>query len=211
MNKKGIIAIVVVIVVVLAGYMIWGGKSSTSVTTNPSTPNQAVNQPSSNTPDNNAAPTVSLPAGVTKDTTDASLMTRLSSVSVDAAETGSRIALVNGKAQFSTGSVQSSIALGNIATETTFGGASYVFATLGVSTGDSNSQYAVLFSDNNGTLTDQSYDLIGSGVQVTGLRADQISGGLVVTVTFTDASGAAHSKILVVENGAFNPAKDISL
>ena len=205
MNKKGIIAVVVIIVLVVLGYMVFSGKSSTTVA-NPSATNPSTVNPSTNT-----APAAALPSGVTKDTTDSVLMSRLAGVSVNAAETGSRVALVGGKAQFSTNGAPGSIAIGNIATETTFGGSSYVFATLGVTTGTQTYQYAVLFSDDNGTLTDQSYDVIGSGVQITSLRADQISGGLVVTVSFTDASGASHSKILVVENGAFNPAKDISL
>lgn len=202
MNKKGIIVIIVIIILVIAGYMIWGGKGSTSV---------------SNTPaDTSSAP---VPAGVTKDTfapvtkdtVDTSLLGRLKSASVSAAETGSRVALVGGKAQFSSDGVKGSIALGDVAVAHTLGGVNYVVTTLGVTTAGSTYQYAVLFTDANGTLTDQSYDVIGSGATVTGVRADEVSGGLVVTVSYKDSKGATHSKILVVENGAFNPVKDINL
>ena len=201
MNKKGIITIVVIVILIIIGYMVWGGKSST-VANNPAT------APAGQT---STTPAATLPAGVTKDTVDSTLLGRLQGVSVSAAESGSRVALVNGKAQFTTDGVTGSIALGDVAVAASFGGSNYVFATLGVASAGSTSQYAVLFTDANGTLADQSYDLIGTGVQVTGLRADQISGGLVVTVSFKDASGATHSKILVVENGMFDSAKDISL
>jgi hypothetical protein len=201
MNKKGIIILVVIIVLVVIGYMIWGGNGST-VTNTPA--------PSNDT---------SVPAGVdksdfapvTKDTTDSSLITRLRASSVSAAETGSRVALVNGKAQFSSEGVKGSIALGDVAVSHTFGGINYAITTLGVTTGGTTYQYAVLFTDKNGTLTDVSYDLIGSGITVTGVRVDEVAGGLVVTASFKDGSGKSRSKIMVVENGVFNPAKDINL
>ncbi|HVT75133.1 MAG TPA: hypothetical protein VHD69_01790 [Candidatus Paceibacterota bacterium] len=198
MNKKGIIAVIVIIILVVVGYMVWGGNGSTAVNNPVTTP-------------------VEVPTGVTKDTfapvtaenTDTSLIGRLKSVSVSAAETGSRVALVNGKAQFSSDGVKGSIALGDTAVEATSGGAKYAFTTIGVTTGGKTYQYAVLFTDMNGTLADQSYDLIGSDITISGIRADEVSGGLVVTAAYKQGS-TAKNKIMVVENGVFNPAKDIN-
>ncbi|HVU06449.1 MAG TPA: hypothetical protein VHE10_01505 [Candidatus Paceibacterota bacterium] len=198
MNKKGIIAVIVIIILAVAGYMVWGGKGSSTVS------NPVVTTP------------VEVPEGVTKDTfapvtadtADTSLLGRLKNVSVSAAETGSRVALVNGKASFNADGVKGSIALGDTAVEASMGGSKYVFTTIGVTTGPTTYQYAVLFTD-NGTLADQSYNLIGSNVTVTGIRADEVSGGLVVTVAYKQG-GTAKNKIMVVENGAFNPAKDIN-
>ncbi|HEU5114350.1 MAG TPA: hypothetical protein VFT82_01130, partial [Candidatus Paceibacterota bacterium] len=158
MNKKGIIAIIVIIIIVVAAYFIWGGKGSTTVTNDQGTA------------------TVQVPAGVTKDTfapvtkdtADATLLGRLKGVSVAAAETGSRVALVNGKAQFDADGVKGALALGDVAVEATYNGTTYAFTTLGVTLGSKTYQYAVLFTDTNGTLADQSYDLVGSGIQVTG-------------------------------------------
>ncbi|HEU0080835.1 MAG TPA: hypothetical protein VFQ72_02330 [Candidatus Paceibacterota bacterium] len=204
MNKKGIIAVIVVILLIIIGYKVWGGGAPSTVT---------------NGTDTQAPGTTTIPAGVTKDTyapvtkdsVDTSLLGRLKGASVAAAESDARVALVNGKAQFSSDGVKGSIALGDIAVSKTVGGATYAVTTLGITTGGSTSQYAVLFNDQSGTLTDKSYALIGTGVKIAGLRADEVSGGFVVTVSYTDASGKAHSKILVVEKGAFNAAKEINL
>jgi hypothetical protein len=203
MNKKGIIAAIVVIILVIGGYMLWGGKSS-STSYAPSGATATVTLPGGATTSKDAF------APVTKDTADASLVGRLKSVSVSAAETGSRVALVDGKAQFDAGGSKGSLALGDIAVEATLGSVKYAFTTIGVAVGGVTYQYVVLFTDDNGALTDQSYDVLGQGVQVTGLRADALADGLAVTATFKYAAGNPHSKILVVENGAFNPAKDVS-
>ncbi|MBX4209194.1 hypothetical protein KW799_00640 [Candidatus Parcubacteria bacterium] len=201
MNKKGIIAVVIVILAI-AGFVVWGGKGSSTVVNNPVGETPAANVPAGVTKDTYAP--------VTKDTADTSLLGRLKSASVAAAETGSRVALANGKAQFSAEGVKGTVTIGDIAVAKTVGGANYVVTTLGVNTGGSTYQYAVLFTDKNGTLTDQSYALIGSGTVIKGVRADEISGGLVVTITYT-AAGKNKTKILVVENGLFNSAKEINL
>ncbi len=200
MNKKAIISVVVIIVLIILGYLIWGGKSSIPA---------GVGAPEGTTSTTTTTTTTAF-APVTADNTDSALLARLQNISVSAAETGSRVALVNGKASFDSGSVKGTAALGNIAVETTVGSTSYVFTTLDITLGGSDYQYAVLLDDTNGVLTDDSYDLIGQNVSITGLRADQISGGTVVTISFMDAQKNLHGKALVVENGAFVPSKDIN-
>lgn len=206
MNKKGLIAVIVIIILVIVGYLVWG-KSSSSV------PATSTGNGSAVTGD-----TTTLPAGVTKDTfapvtkatADTTLLGRLKGTSVAAAETGSRVALVNGKAQFSADGAKGTITLGDIAVSKTVNGAGYAVATLAVTTdGSAPVQYVVLFQDNGTTLTDASYALIGSNAQITGLRADEVTGGLLVTVTYT-VGGKSMTKILTVENGAFNSAKEIN-
>ena len=207
MNKKGLIAVIIIVVLVVIGYLVWGKGSNTAS-------NPAMGTDTTDT----TGTTATLPAGVTKDsfapvtksTVDTSLIGRLKSVSVAAAETGSRVALVDGKAQFSTEDGKGTITLGDIAVSKTVGSTGYAVATLGVTSGSSAAaQYAVLFQDNNGTLSDSSYALLGIGAQVTGLRADEVTGGLIVTVNYT-VSGKAKTKILSVDNGAFNSAKEIN-
>lgn len=210
MNKKGIIALVVIIVLVVVGYMVWGGKGTTVT-------NETGSQPSKETPKE-------VPAGVSKDdfapvtksTTDTSLLGRLKTASVAASETGTRVALVDGKASFSEDGVKGTIALGDVAVEKTVDGVKYVVTTLAVTSAGATNQYVVLFEDKNGSLTDKSYAVVGTKATVTGVRGDVVSGNgssqLVVSVTYTDAgSKAARTKILVVENGMFNPAKEINL
>lgn len=202
MNKKGIIAVIVIIVVVIIGYKVWGGGTASTVTNS-----------------DTGTPAVTVPAGVTKDTyapvtgatADTSLVARLKSSSIAAAETGTRIALVNGKADFSAEGVKSSVTMGDIAVAKTFGGADYAVTTFGVMSGNSTTQYAVLFQSQGGTLSDKSYAVVGEGAKITGLRADEVSGGFVVSVSYTDVKGKTHTKILVVEDGAFNSAKEINL
>lgn len=205
MNKKGLIAVIVVIILVIVGYMVWGGSSST-VSNSGTTTVDTSNVPAGVTKDTYAP--------VTKDTADTTLMGRLKSVSVSAAETGSRVALVNGKASFSNEGVKGTIALGDVAVSKTVGGVNYVIATLAVNSGAPTPyQYAVLFQDNGSSLADKSYALIGSGATIKGVRADEVQGGFVVTVTYTlPTSGSrALTKILVVENGEFNSAKELNL
>lgn len=208
MNKKGIIVLIVIIVLVVVGFLVWGGDDTSVVNNN-------TNEPSTNT---------EVPAGVDKEdfapvtsaTTDTSLLGRLKTVSVSAAETGTRVALVNGKASFTEGSVKGTITLGTVAVSKTISGVNHVLATLAVNSGTAATwNYVVLFEDKNGTLTDKSYAPIGDRVEITGVRADEVSDGkggsqMVVSVSYKE-SGKARTKILVVENGVFNPAKEITI
>jgi hypothetical protein len=210
MNKKGVIAIIVIIILVIIGFSAMKGNDSVS---NPvtGTGNEE------NTPD----VTKDSFAPVTKDTTDTTLLGRLKSASVSAAETGNRVALSGGMAKFSEGSVKGTITLGDIAIAKTTDGANYVLSSLAVNSGGSGTfHYVVLFEDKNGTLTDKSYALIGDRVRITGIRADEVSGALAVTVSYlghdqgeplSSAPSVPKTKILVVENGAFNAAKEINL
>lgn len=207
MNKKGIIAIVAIIILVIIGFSTMGGDKTT-------VENVATTEPKND----------SVPAGVTKDTyapvtkdsTDATLLVRLKSASVSAAETGNRVALTNGTAKFTEGSVKGTITLGDVAVEKEIGGVKYVLASLSVNSGGAQIlQYVVLFEDRNGTLTDKSYALIGDRTKISGIRADAVSDAsgkpqLVVSVSYSEGS-TARTKILVVENGIFNAAKEISL
>ena len=130
MNKKGVIALIVVIILIIIGYSLWGGAEST-------VSNQTVN----------SAPVV-VPEGVTKETyapvtsgtTDTTLIGRLKSASVAAAETGSRVALVNGTAKFTEGNVKGTITMGNVAVEKEIGGVKYALTSIGVNSGG-NSTY----------------------------------------------------------------------
>jgi len=200
MNTKGIIAVIVIIILAVIGYKVWGGNSSTVTNSGTEAP---VTIPAGVTKDTYAP--------VTKDTADTSLVDRLKASSVSASETGTRVALVNGKAQFSEEGVKGTITLGDIAVAKSFGGANYAITTIGVASGAAITQYAVLFQDQSGALVDKSYAVIGANAKVTGLRADEIAGGLVVTVSYTDATGKSRSKILVIEGGVFNSAKEINL
>lgn len=206
MNKKGIIALVVIIVLVVLGFSLFGGDD---VATNPGT-------------DGTSTP-VEIPAGVeaedyapvTSEQTDTTLLGRLKRASVSATEDGSRVALSNGTATFTIAgtSDKGTITLGDVAVETKAGGRNDVLATLTVKAGNANSYgYVVLFEDKSGSLADRSYALIGDRVTITGVRADDVGDAdYVVSVSYRDRDGANRTKILVVENGAFNAAKEISL
>jgi hypothetical protein len=216
MNKKGVITIIVIIILVIVGYMVWGGSNST-VTNNPGSltteePKDAVTKDSYQATD--------------KDSTDTSLLNRLKSASVSATESGSKVALSNGKASFNAEGVKGTVVLGDIAVEKTIAGSKYAITTLAVNSGASGTfQYVVLFEDKNGNLLDNSYAFIGDRVKITGIRADEVSGvsggtGLVVSVSYLDhdkgepmtsTPTVPHTKILVVENGSFNAAKEITI
>lgn len=208
--KKAVIAIIVIIVLAFIGYMVWG-KNGASVP----------NTTDTGTTDNTGGLTRDDFKTTGKEATDSSLLSRLKSVSVSASETGNRVALSNGKANFSSDGVKGSVVLGDIAVEKTVGGSKFIVATLSVSSGSAAAyNYVVLFEDKDGTITDKSYSLLGDRVKVTGLRADEVSGGLVVSVTYLDhdkgealtsAPSVPRTKILVVEDGMFNAAKEINL
>lgn len=211
MNKKGIITVIVIIVIILVGWLAFRGSGS------PSTPDTG----SSSAP----STTTEIPAGVskddykpvTKDTTDTSLLGRLKNSSVGVTEDGTKVNLVNGSATFTAAgsSVSSKAVVGDIAIEKAEGSRKDVLSSVSVTTGNSNTVYLVLFQDNGGsTLSDKSYAILGNKVTVTGIRADDVADSnidYVVSVTYTDANKAAHSKIFVVEGGAFNLAKTIEL
>lgn len=216
MNKKGIIVIVIIIVLAVVGYMVWGGSGST--TTNEPAP-VTTGTVSTETVDKDTY------APVTKETADVSLINRLKSASVAAAETGARVALVNGKATFSEGDVKGTITLGDVAIAKSVGSANYVLSTLSVSTGATGTfYYVVLFEDKAGTLVDKSYALIGDRVSVTGIHAevvtDKQASVIAVSASYLDRDkgepmtakpSVSRTKILVVEGGEFNAAKEISL
>jgi hypothetical protein len=217
MNKKGILGLIVIIILGVAGYVIFGGSSSSSVS----------NTGGSTAPSTNTAPvSKDTFAPVTKDSTDVSLLGRLKSASVSAAETGTRVALSGGSAKFSDGDVKGTITLGDIAVEATASGSKYVIASLAVNSGASGTfKYVVLFEDKNGTLTDKSYAIVGDRVNVTGIRADVVSDTkgaqqVVVSVSYLDhdkgealasAPTVPRTKIFVVEGGEFNSAKELTL
>ncbi len=211
MNKKGIFAIIVIIALAVGGFVLSKNSAKAPVTT-----------------DTAATTTVTaeVPAGVTKDTyapvtkasTDSTLLGKLQKVSVGVSEDGSRIALVNGTASFtvSGASVKSTVTLGDIAIEKVSGARKDVIATVAVNNGASvTNTYVVLFEDKNGgVLADKSYSLVGENVKVTGIRTDVVSDGAIdyiVSVSYADKAGKAHTKILVVEAGLFNAAKEIGL
>jgi hypothetical protein len=211
MNKKGIIAVIVIIAIAATGFALSRNSAKAPVT-----------------PDTAATPVtkVEVPAGVTKDTyapvtkdsTDTTLIGKLKKASVGVSEDGSRVALVNGVASFtvSGASVKSTVTLGDVAIEKTSGSRKDALATVAVNNGGAvTNTYVVLFEDKNGgTLADKSYSLVGENVKVTGIRADAVSDAsidYIVSVSFTDKAGKAHTKILVVEAGLFNSAKEINL
>lgn len=212
MNKKGTIALIVVVVLIVVGYMAFGRSNS-------SVDNQAA--PAAG---GAAAPTP-VPAGISKDsfkpvtsdTTDSSLLGRLKNVSVSVTEDGKKIGLLNGMATFtvSGSSDKGSVALGSIAVSKIKGSRNDVLTTLSVTASGSTSVYLALFQDNGGSaLDDKSYALIGSNVTVTGVRTDDVADSnvdYVVSVSYKDASGAAHSKIFVVAAGLFDDSRTISL
>lgn len=217
MNKKGILGLLVIVILGVIAYVIWGGTNSTSVS------NTTGTTPSTST---NTSATKDDFKPVTKDSTDTTLLGRLKSASVAAAETGTRVALADGTAKFSDGDVKGTITLGDVAVETSVGGVKYVLATLSVNSGGSGTfKYVVLFEDKNGNLTDKSYGIIGDRVNVTGVRADLVSDTkgtqqVVVSVSYLDhdkgeplssAPTVSHTKIFVVEDGSFNSAKEITL
>jgi hypothetical protein len=220
MNKKGIIAVIVIIIIIIVAIMALKG-SGTSV----SNPNNE-----GTTTEN----TTEVPAGVTKDTyapvtkenTDAALISRLKSASVAATESGAKVALVNGSATFSEGSVKGTLTLGDVAVEKEVSGAKYVVTSLAVNSGGSGTfKYVVIFEDKGNSLTDKSYALVGDRVVITGIRVDTVAGGngkdlAIVTVDYLDFDKGEplagrptvpHKKIFVAEDGIFNPAKEISL
>jgi hypothetical protein len=209
MNKKGIIAIIVIIALAAVGFALSRNSAKAPVT-----------------PDTTATTTVEVPAGVTKDTyapvtkdsTDTTLLGKLKRASVGVSEDGSRVALVNGTASFTVAgaSVKSTVTLGDVAIEKISGSRKDAIATVAVNNGGSTvNTYVVLFEDKNGgVLADKSYSLVGENVKVTGIRTDVVSDASVdyiVSVSFTDKAGKARTKILVVEAGLFNSAKEINL
>jgi hypothetical protein len=213
MNKKGILGLIIVIALVVVAYMAFGGKGST-VTNTTGTPDTTNKAPEGTTKDAFAP--------VTKDNTDTSLIGRLKNASVAATETGNRVALSNGTAKFSEGDVKGTITLGDAAVEVTVGGVKYALTSIAVNPGASGTfKYVVLFEDSNGTFVDKAYALIGDRVNVTGIRADAVSGDQVaVSVSYLDhdkgeplasAPTVPHTKIFVIEKGMFNEAKTITL
>lgn len=212
MNKKGIIAALVIIVLAIVAVRAFKGGDMTVSSTSTSTPSTATSS-------------VEVPAGVTKDTyapvtkdsTDTTLLGRLKKTSVGVSEDGTRIALSNGKATFTVPGTNTtgSATLGDIAVEKAEGSRKDVLASLAVNNGGSATySYVVLFQDGGSTLSDKSYAVVGENVTITGVRADDVSDATIeyiVSVSYKDRSGAARTKILVVEGGVFNPAKELSL
>lgn len=211
MNKKGIIALVVVVVLIVIGFTMFGKDDVT------------VNNPTA-TSTNTGTPNTNVPAGVTKDTyapvttTDTTLMGRLKKASVGVTEDGKKIALVDGKASFKVeGSADTITAtLGNVAIEQTVNGRKDVIATVAVDYGARGTYtYIVLFEDKGGALSDKSYGETGSDISITGLRADAVtdSGSVeyVVSASYKTRNNSARSTFFVVESGVFNLAKTISL
>jgi hypothetical protein len=206
MNKKGIIALVVVIVLAVLAYVALG-KDDAAVVDNGS---------------NNATSTV--PEGVDKSdyapvtsaSTDTTLLGRLKKASVGVTEDGKKVALSNGTATFTIDGTteKATVTLGSIAIEQTVGARKDVLATVSVSQKGGNYTYVVLFEDKAGVLTDKSYGLVGQDIAVTGIRADAVAESgdteYVVTTSYT-ASGASKSKFFIVEKGSFNLAKTIEL
>ncbi len=215
MNKKGIIALIIIIILVVVGYMAYKDQDGAPAEVSNGTTTTGNTEVPAGTTKETFAP-------VTKDTTDTSLISRLKSSSVAAAETGTRVALSNGTAKFTEGSAKGTITLGDVAVETTVGGVKYALTSLAVNSGGSGTyKYIVLFEDKNGTLTDKSYTLIGDRVTITGIRADALDNNqIAVSVSYlahdkgeplSSAPTVPRTKILVVENGMFNDAKQIDL
>ncbi|HEY9480859.1 MAG TPA: hypothetical protein VIR98_01330 [Candidatus Paceibacterota bacterium] len=215
MNKKGIIALIVVIVLVVVGYVVWGKNGSTSVDTT-----------GTNTQTDTSGANKDDYAPVTKESTDTTLLGRLKSASVSASESGARVALSKGAATFDEGNTKGTIVMGDVAIEKTIGSTNYALASISVNAGGAPTyKYVVLFKDAGSSLDDVSYAVVGDRVTVTGLRADAVTDTagnplLVVTVSYLDhdkgeplsaAPTVPRTKILVVENGVFNPAKQIDL
>jgi len=211
MNKKGVITIIIIVILVVVGYMVWGGSGST--VTNDGDDSTKTTDEGGLTRDDFQT--------TDKDSTDTTLLEKLKNTSVLASESGNRVALSNGKASFNEEGVKGTVVLGDVAVEKTVGGTKYVVATLSVSSGGSGTfHYVVLFEEKSGNLVDNSYALMGDRVKITGLRADDVSGGLVVSVSYLDhdkgeplsaAPTVPRTKILIVENGIFNSAKEITL
>ena len=215
MNKKGILGLVVIVILAIVGYVIWGGTSEYVPKT------RGVQE----TPvDNTDAKETFAP--VTKDSTDASLLGKLKNSSVSASETGTRVALVNGTAKFTDDAVKGTITMGDVAVEATVSGSKYAITSLSINSGESRTlKYIVLFENKNNTYTDNSYGIVGDRVTITGIRADVVSDTngaeqVVVSVSYLDhdkgeplsaAPTVPRTKIFVVENGAFNSAKELSL
>jgi len=219
MNKKGIIAAVVVIILVIVGFVAFGGDKTSVSSTATSTPVTNTEVPAGVTKDDYAP--------VTKDSTDTTLLARLQKASVGVSEDGTRVALSGGKASFVIDgtTTNGSVTLGDVAIEKTKGSRENVITTVSVNNGGSGTYtYVVLFEDNAGaSLTDKSYALVGDRVVITGIRADEVADSTIdyiVSVSYLDRKAGeplsakptvAHTKILVVQNGAFNPAKEINL
>jgi len=210
MNKKGIIALVVVVLAII-GFFVFGKGEPTTV-------NNEVNS-------ENPAPVAEVPAGVTKDdykpvtqaTSDTSLVSRLKNTSVGISEDGKKIGFINGTATFTSegASSQTVAKVGDIAVEQSKSGRNDVLATVSLTTGGVSSTYLVLFLD-NGTagLYDKSYSLVGTNINVTGIRADSVADSnidYVVSVSYTDSKKAAKSKLFIVAGGMIDSARTIEL
>ncbi len=204
MNKKGIIAVIVIIILVILGFTMWGGNET------------SVNNPGGSDTENPPEVTKEELAPITKDNTNQSLLGRLKSASVSATESGNRVALVNGTAKFTEGEVKGTITLGDIVVQKDIDGTIYDLAPLSVSTGGSGSfKYVVLFEEKGASISDKSYALIGDRVNITGIRADVVSGSkgepqMVVTVSYlghdqgeplSSAPSVPMTKILIVKDG----------
>jgi hypothetical protein len=207
MNKKGIIAVIVIIILVILGFTMWGGNET------------SVNNPGGGDTEELPEVTKEELAPTTKDNTNKDLLSRLKSASVSATESGNRVALVNGTAKFTEGEVKGTITLGDIVVQKDIEGTIYDLAPISVSMGGSGTyKYIVLFEEKNGTISDKSYALIGDRVTITGIRADVVSGAqgdaqIVVTVSYlghdqgeplSSAPSVPMTKILIVKDGALS-------
>ena len=208
MNKKGIIAVVVIIILVILGFTMWGGSNETSV-----------NNPGGTESEELPEVTKEELAPTTKDNTNQSLLGRLKNASVSATESGNRVSLVNGTAKFSEGEVKGTITLGEIVVQKDIDGTIYDIAPISVSTsGSGNFKYVVLFEEKGTSISDKSYALIGDRVNITGIRADVVSGAngktqMVVTVSYlghdqgeplSSTPSVPMTKILIVTDGTFS-------
>lgn len=204
MNKKGIIALVVVIVLVVIAYVAFGkddvamdNGSNNSTSTAPVTGDASDYAP------------------VTSESTDMTLLGRLKKASVGVTEDGKKVALSNGTASFTIDgtSDKATVTLGTVAIEQVVGTRKDVLTTVTVSQKGGVYTYVVLFEDKAGVLTDKSYGLVGEGVTVTGLRADSVteSGAVEYVATVSYTTPSAKSKFFIVESGSFNLAKTIEL
>ncbi len=214
---KKIIWIVVIVILAVIGFYLYKGQSSSSTTLNtPTNTNTQTNTPENTQPTNQ-------PAFVPATKSDTTLLTKLNSASVSAAEDGTSVALTNGVASFSvsgssvkyTVSLYSSPLVGNVNVTKDFNGRKDVLAVVTVSSEQKNAQYLVLFTDTGTTLNQKSIAYLGDSLDVRSLVVTDLGASsgedYVTDVTSHTQSGQTVNSIIPVKGGTFDTTNSLTI
>jgi hypothetical protein len=212
---KKIIAIVILVALAVWGYMAFSGKETV-----PAESTETTTEVSTNT-NTETVPAIEVVKA------DPKVLALLKNVSVTASEDGNKVALVNGKAEFSIegSSTKGSVSLGEVAIEKTFGSRKDILATVNINPASSGtSQYLVLFENKTSGVVEKSIVFLGDKLEVKSITTTDLGSKTgeeyvaLVTVLERKQGEPMSAKpsvqkifIFTVEKGVFNTAKSLSI